>query len=170
MAEVTAEGGSTTKLRLLGVVSENGRQNARSRWQRSQLNFPARTLTLLRPSVAKSPLRASTRRHLRQRKSRRLCRYATRPSTPACRPRKSCPAWQPRGGTWPLSRAFTGCSKSTVRSTAEAKRSHPKRWPRPKCGWPMGSAKFGAGTSRICLARCGGSSCARTWYWTCSAG
>ena len=49
------------------------------------------------------------------------------------------------------------------------KHSCPKRWLCPKRGWPMGPTKFGAGTSRTCRARCGGSSCACIWCWTCSA-
>jgi hypothetical protein len=73
--------------------------------------------TSLLTGAAKPPVCACTRKRSRRKKSRRLCRCATRPSTPACRHRKSCHAWQTRGSTWPLSRAFTGCSKSTDRST-----------------------------------------------------
>jgi hypothetical protein len=65
-----------------------------------------------------SPAKALT-----QKKSKRLCKSATPLSTPACRLRKSCLAWRTRGSTWPLSRVFTGCSKSTAKSTAEAKRT-----------------------------------------------
>ena len=120
--------------------------------------------------AAKPPVCASTRKRSRQKQSRRLCRCATRPSTPACRPHKLCPAWQTRGSTRPLIRAFKVCSKSMPSATAEAKRSRPRRWLRLKRGWPVGLTRSGAGTSCTCPSRSKGNSCACTWCWTCSAG